>query len=680
MSVLAALVVAAAAAQAGGNTVTLPLEEYETLRRLRERPSATVVDLLRVEGSFAKRDLAVTLEGRGAGTLPTAEVLTGEGFRLYACQGEALVARAESGAFAVTPLAPRFRARCRIALDGSDRLEASTTRAVLEVESAVADGELVANDGGDGGRDFSVVRRIAGGREDLAPSAAGRYRLTLLPEETRFFYRLEVRNPNRSHRRFELALREGEHVETVDAPVAWDVENGRYRFDLPPGETTLSLSGRLTGTSFTPPVDATLQYLLVESHPLIRPEVKTGAKRVGVGEVGLDATYRGAQAFLLDGATEVTWTAVRLEALKTAGFAVDRLNQIFFLGADRKALGQLDLDLDNQGAPALALPLDGDPTFASVAGEPSFLTRDAEGRLFLPLSQGTQQVSIQDARTFAARLGFAVARLQLPRLGVPASTAAVELRYPAEWIPVYEELAPAARLHLLDRGDVILLLALAVAAERLLALLALGRRRRLLLAGAVVLAAAFSRAVLGWALALAGTGLLVALGFALLRRLSGVRLGIALAAAALGALVAASSVAILLEGVPDLGSPAVQNVAKLAYMESELRAPPASLPPAERARDDVAAAGGIARGYQGLPARIRLPAGMRASTFSRDMLPADGPRHATVVLVAARLVGALSIATLLGALAIAFAFRRDLAAGARALAERLRPAGASAAT
>lgn len=291
------------AAQSPGPNVTLPLEEYENLRQLRERPSVTVIELLRVEGSFGKSDLAMSFGGRAAGTLPTAEVLSGDGLRLYACEGDALVARAESGAFSLTPLGARFKVRCRVALDGSDRLQAQAARSVLEIASGVDDGELVASGVG-AGREFSVVRRLAGRREELPPSVAGRYRVTLLQEETRFVYRLEVRNPNRGHHRFELGLREAEHVDSVNTPVAWDVDGGRYRFDLPPGESAIELTGNLTGQVFAPPVEATLQYLLLESHPLIRAEVTSAVKRVGVGEVGLAAQYRGAQAFLLAGRGE----------------------------------------------------------------------------------------------------------------------------------------------------------------------------------------------------------------------------------------------------------------------------------------------------------------------------------------------------------------------------------------
>jgi hypothetical protein len=651
---------------------TIPLDEWERLRKLEERPSVTVIDLLRVEGSFARRDLSVTLAGRTAGTWPTAEVLTADGARLHSCDGDAVVSRSESGAFAVTPLAQRFRVRCRLALDGSDRLAGTTTRAVLEVGAAVQDGELVASDAGDGGRDFSVVRAIAGAREDLPPSVEGHYQLTLLPDETRFVYRLQVRNPSRGHRRFDVALREAEHVESVGAPVAWDVEGRTYRFDLPPGDMALELSGRLTTASFTPPVEASVQYLLVESHPLIRPDVRTGAKRVGVGETGLAPRYRGAQAFLLDGAAAVSWTATRLEALKTAGLALDALDQVFFLAADGTARGEASFAIDNQGAPALVLPTPGEPTFASVGGEPVFLTRDAEGRLLLPLGQGPQPVVVQDARRFSSALGFAMARLELPRAGVPASRATVQLRYPAEWIPLYEELAPSSRLHLLDGAEAALLLLLLAGAERLLALAGLARRRRWLLAGAATALAALSGTALALGL-LAVAALLGALAVsAAFRRLSGWRLSGALAAlgaAALVALVVGAAVSVTREHAPEgLGSGPMNYAAKVSERVEPAASPPPGVVPA-RARDD--AFGGGRRDYEGLPARITLPPGVRTTFFERELLATDAPRPVFAVLVAARAVAALTALLALALLGLALALRRDLAAGARAYRARL---------
>jgi len=676
---------------------TVPLEEYERLRRQADRPSLTVVDLLRVEGSFAGKDLAMTFAGRSAGSMPTTPVLGPARLRLHSCEGEALLSRAESGAFDLTPLAPRFTVRCRVALDGSDRLEAAATRAVLEVAAAVRDGELVAASNAAGERDFSVVRAIAGPRTELPPSVAGRYQVTLLPDETRFAYRLEVRNPSRGHRRFPVTLREAEHVETVDAPVAWEVERGTYRFDLPPGESTLTFRGRLDGTSFRPPVQGGLQYLILEAHPLMRPDVKGGAKRVGLGETGLASAYRGAQAFLVEGGGsgagaasggEVSWTATRLEALKTAGLALDELDQVFFLGADGRARGEASFRLDNQGAPSFALPTAGEPTFASVGGEPAFLTRDAEGRLFLPLAQGRQQVVLQDVRPFQAMLGFAVARLDLPQAGVPASVARVQLRYPAEWRPLYEELAPASRLHLLEPFELVALALLLVGGERLLALGGLGRRERWLLAAAATALAALSSAALVGGLVLA-TGLFFALGVALLaRRLTGVARALALlGAAGAGLAIAAgflATAANLRSGEAGFGSAPLNYASKMAEEEEgvvggvlaapgvELRRHPAAAPPA--APDQWAGSGrsaGDAPAYQGLPARIQIPGGARQTTFRRELLSTDAPRPIFVLLVAERAVSVLTAVAFLLVLGAGLMLRRELAAGARRYGERL---------
>ena len=667
MTLLIALVLAASPTPpTSARQVTVPLDEFERLRKLEERPSLTVVELLRLEGSFARRDLALTLAGRAAGTWPTQDVLNAEGVRVHSCQGEALVSHNESGGFSVTPLASRFQVRCRLALDGNDRIAGSATRAVLEVASAVQDGELVASAAGQGGRSFSVVRVIAGGKEDIPPSVAGRYRVTLLPDEARFVYQLDVRNPARGHRKFEVTLRESEHVESVEAPVTWDAEGRRYRFDLPPGETTLSITGRLTAARFAPTVGASLQYLLLESHPLIRPDVRTSAKRVGVGETGLPPAYRGAQAFLLESGGEVAWTATRLEALKTAGLALNQLTQVFFLGADGKARGEASFTIDNQGAPALALPAAGEPTFASVQGDPAFLTRDAEGRLFLPLGQGAQNVLVQDVRPFRRVLGLGWARLELPRAGVPASRADVQIRYPAEWIPLYEELAPATRFHFPGSVTLLALGVLLVLSHWLLALGGLPARRRWIVTGAVTLLAAFSDVVLSVALVLVTAPLLALATASLVRRFSGVGRVLALLGAALAVLVVLAFFAALNVvhplGRSEMASAPVDyaRLSKAAGERGDATAPATS-----------ALAGGGAS-YEGLPAKIEIPPGARRTSFSRELLATDVSRPVFVMLVSARLVAALTAALAFLVVLVLFALRRELVVAGRAFVRRLR--------
>jgi len=651
--------------------VTLPLEEYARLKQLEERPSLTVVDLVRLEGSFARRDLAIVFTGRATGRLPTAEVLSAEGVRLHSCSGDALVTRADGGLFAITPSAGRFQARCKLALDGSDRVEGQTTAAVLEITGAVEDGEWVSSGGDGGARHFTVVRRLAGKpEEDLPPSVTARYRLTLLPDETRFVHLLELRNPSRRHRSFEVALGSGERVETVEAKVAWDREGDRYRFELPPGDTTVTLQGRLSGARFVPPVEASLQYLLLESHPLVLPEIRTEAKRVGVGETGLSPGYRGAQAFLLDGSRELTWTAKRLEALKTAGLSIDALSQVYFLGADGRARGEATLEVNNQGASAFTLPTEAEPTFVSLDGEPSFLTRDAEKRLFLPLGQGRQSVLVQDVRPFRARLGFAALALDLPRAGVPASAVSVELRYPREWIPLYESLPPGIRFGALSLAPLLAAAFVGLLLERLLALLGVAARRRVRLGGALALAAVLLPDLALWA-GVALAVLLLGLGaVALVRMLHGWRLVLALG-------VPVGALAILLPLLAALTTPRWKGEPEPHKDVKFMRVPEAP-PPQSMAlpRPDQADRwSGGAESYQGVPARIELPRGARQTRFARELVDTAAPPTLHVVMVSALLVTWLEALLLLPLLALAFAFaaRGELAAAGRAYLARLRP-------
>jgi hypothetical protein len=81
---------------------------------------------------------------------------------------------------------------------------------------------------------------------------------------------------------------------------------------------------------------------------------------------------------------------------------------------------------------------------------------------------------------------------------------------------------------------------------------------------------------------------------------------------------------------------------------------------------------GVAAGFQGLPVRIELPWGVRQTSFSSEMFATDLPRSAFAVLVAARLVSALSALAGLALALLALALRRDLADGARVFAARFR--------
>jgi hypothetical protein len=375
----------------------------------------------------------------------------------------------------------------------------------------------------------------------------------------------------------------------------------------------------------------------------------------------------------------VGWKVVRLEALKTAGLAISNLEQIYFMGAARDVRGETRLAIDNQGAPAIELPVQGEPTFASIAGEAAFLTLDQAGRLFLPLGQGEQAVVVQSKRMFRSALGFAAVALELPGLGAPASEASVELRYPPEWIPFYEELSPESRLGLLDGRDLTLLAILAVLTERLLALLQIRLRRRIPLAGALVLAAAFASPIYRVVFLVAALCYLAVAAALLARRFSGARLAGALAALAALAFFGTLLGSMLVEGI--LPTAAHYEARRLAEEPAYAASAPMAdnvlrkskgLEEMKDATSGVAGAAAPPAAYQGLPARIELPRGARQTVFHRQLLATDEPRRVFVLLASSRLVALLTWVTALLALGLVMRSRRELAQGARDLITRLR--------
>lgn len=662
-----------AATSSAAGKVTLDLADFDRLRKGDERPSLTVIDLMRLQGSFRAKDLAIQFSGRATGKLPTAVLLTGsQGVRLYACEGDAIVSRSDGGRFDVSPLASRFSARCRVATSGSDRVQMTASTAVLWVESAVTDGEFVATDESSGERSFSVVRQTGTATETVKPSATARYRLSLHPEETRFRYQLDVRNPNRAHQPFDVTLASGETVQQVDARATYDVDKGRYRFDLPPGESSIVIQGTLVKPSFAPPVAASISYALIESHPLLRPEITGASKRVAQSEVGLSSQFRGAQAFLLAPGESLAWKITRLQALRTTSFAVSAIRHIFFLTTGGTALGETLLSIDNQGAPDITLPMKSEPTYASIQSAPVLLTKNKDGNLWLPISQGRQDLLTQHRQKFGINAVFASGTVFLPQVTVPATSGSVEMRYPRGWTPLYEEFDNETKVWVPSMAASLLFILLLIWTERDLAALGFALRRRVFISLVVGLAATSTLGLEAIVAANALVSIVWLVGW--IRGLKTLNLRIATVA---GLVVAALVVGNV--GVFGFGDGCKSRDAK--YMAPSTSSgnvwqKSAGKLTGERTKTEIAAGdvttttAADGASYQGLPAKIDLPHGNRQTHFQREMMASDPPRAVRVLLVSS---GALVIlSAVLGFLAavVLVLFRRTIAAGGRALFAR----------
>jgi hypothetical protein len=637
-------------AQPKESQVTIPLDQYEVLRRGSESPSTTVVDTILLGGRFRERDLTIAFSGRTTGTRPLLAILEQtHDVTISACKGDAIVARSGKGAFNLIPLAETFSVQCELRISGSDRLRMHATPGVLAVRSSVADAELVAGDEDDNGaRDYTLVRHVAGPGETLAATATGRYLITLLPDASRFRYAIDVHNPNRTTSSLELALQSNEHLQQIDSAAPYEVSEGRYVFSIPPGDSTITLTGELRGSAFIAPVRASLQYLVLESHPLLRPTVRTPAKRISLGETGVTPQYRGAVAFET-GTERIAWEVTRLQALHSTGYAVNDATHRVFVPVDGPVLGESTFAVRNEGAPELVLPSKPEPTYVSLGGEAVLMTKNAAGQLTVPLSQGEQQTLVQHRQPLWRGAGFAVGRVAIPQLTVPATNTNLTLSYPAQWVPLYENFASRARFWTPEAGDIALFLALALWLERLLAWLGLPPRRRLPIALPAALASTLVTSFL--ALVVIACAVLT-IGWILTQPLRP-RIGYAVVfAGALG-------IGLLYLMVSSKGGGYAKYDYESAVTSTERVVTDTAGAPADADRPPAALA------YQGLPAKFDLPSGHRSNTFSQELMRVDRPQTASILAISFALTNWLGVLIALASLALLWRDRCALAEGWR---------------
>jgi len=652
-------------AQTTGSEVTLGLAEYEALKKAQESPSATVIDSVLLSGSFRERGLFITFSGRATGSKPLTRIIEQTNdVTIYACKGDALITRSGKGSFDLIPLAGAFEVRCGLVISGSDRLRMNVTSAVLAVSSAVEDGELVAGDESDNGvRAYTLVRQVAGPGETLAATATGRYLITLLPDATRFHYAIEVRNPNRTTSTLELQLQSNEHLQQIDSAAPYEVTEGRYVFAIPPGDSTIVLTGELRGTAFTAPVKASLQYLVLESHPLLRPTVRTPAKRISLNETGVTPQYRGAMGFET-GSGRIEWSVARLEALRAISYAVNGAQHTLFLPTDGPILGESTFALRNEGASELSLPAHPEPTYVSFDEEAVLMTRNAAGQVTVPLSPGEQSVLVQHRQPLRRIAGWAFGAVTVPKLDVPATNTSLRLAYPQQWIPLYESFASRTRIWQPTIADVLTFALLLLWIERLLAWLGLTAKRRIAAAVLVALGATIVNTF--FVLVVIAFGALTlffvfAQATATRRAIYGVAvLAVAIVLAFLY-LVSANRSSYEYDSTTSSGA----KLESMGRMQTDTAATDAPASPQEGRPAPAAPV------YQGLPAKFTLPSGDHVSYFSQELFRVDRPQTALVLAVSRSMTNWLALLLgLIGAFLL-WRSRRAIADGLRARRQRI---------
>lgn len=645
--------------------VVLPLARYDTLvtqRASKEPPTYTTIEAARFSGTFDTQ-VTLTLSGRASGAMAAVKVL-GEEASLRSCTSrDAVLGRQPGGDVSLTPLAAKFEVTCVVGRAG-EAVSLSLFN-VLAVEGAVREGTVEIGAPAAGTQKVSITRVVAHQTspevEPLAPSAVGRFRLTVLPDETRFRWHIQVHNPNHQPADFVLPLRSNEHVERA-TPATKTMTAEALTFEVASGEVDLVLEGTMKGSSFSPPLPAAAHMVLLENDPLLRLEASSDGNRVSPADTGIATQHRGAQAFLLGADQHLSWVVNRLEPLQSTSYTVSSSTSTFFVGADGQALAQTEVKVSNEGAPALSMPLAATPVWAAVADTPVALTRDGLGRVYLPLALGAQTVSVQHRQALKVVPGLAFGRLEVPGVGTTVTASGVALRYSRGWVPLFEVFAGDSHSALPPFGDVLVLLGLSAWAAQLLG--AWLKRRHAVALAALLGLIAWATPTGYWAVLVGVCAVTMVRVMPWLRRLE---LPVISASSLFGTVaVMGLGMAILVAGVTFFGDNIrvlfAQSANALAGdVEVRARTKPA------RSVDEPA----LATRYTGTPAKVDLPSGLRQTFLSQELVDATASTSCTVLLLDAAIVDVAKVLLDLVLLLALFRLRAPLLEGTKRLVERV---------
>ncbi len=409
--------------------VTIPVEEYIRLRETSELPSLTIIENILISGEYGKT-LKLTVSGASAGKPVVAPFLELSRANLYDCKGNAVLKR-ENGQLALLPLSSRFQLSCSLSFLNWNEANLTFLNA-LYVKADVTGAETIM--GGEGERQSLTLTRVAPIIEDdrAEITATARYRITVVPEESRFDYTFQLSNPSRNKRSFSVPLINGEIVQTVSAEGEYKDSKEEVVLTLMPGNNQVQMKGRLTATAFKPPLK-TQSFILIENSPMLQLSLETKARRLSAKDAGMYGQFTSHRAFLLSATDSLSWTTKKLEVFASTGFSLNSANYTYYVPKKGKGVVQAIFEINNQGTPEIPLKIPGKILYAEIGNIPQALFKDQAGQLVLQVPTGVQTVLIQYEGEVKGAMGFGSLTAELARPQAVISNANVQLQLNNNW-------------------------------------------------------------------------------------------------------------------------------------------------------------------------------------------------------------------------------------------------------
>jgi hypothetical protein len=417
-------------------SVTLPFEQYLSLKRSSEAPSLSAIEQVQLTGQFGK-SLSVEFSGASPKKWDKRVIADwSDKFSFSQCKGQAHLDR-ENGRIFIVPTQDTFKLSCDLQVTNWASFEL-VLHNVLSLKTAVTGSQVVITNTEPGQKRVSFANERSTERGLAGEiSSVGRYRITKLPDSQKFRYEFSLRNPGRGVTPFKIAFPNAEVVQQVTSQQPYTESTGALTFSLNPGNNEIAVEGKYVRNEFSALLANAQQYLLLESHPSFQLEIKTAVPRVSTSDTGLSPAFRNATAYQLSKAGKIGWLARELELIPSLGYSVGNANYVYYVPESGNAVVEASFAIENQGAPEIPLAITGTPTYIEIDGVAEPLYRSADGSLVLRLPTGQHEVLIQYQPKHSARGLATLFNTPLARPDAVLSNVQLTIGTPEKWRLMY---------------------------------------------------------------------------------------------------------------------------------------------------------------------------------------------------------------------------------------------------
>jgi len=415
-----------------GSEVKIPLNKYlELIERQKTQP-ITVIEETALKGDYRSSNFQITFKGQAVSPWKKEAVLANFEGHLRACSGSGIISF-ESGQYSLLPQKNNFQITCKLQPKNKNlRLQVLNA---LYFESQVANAETNMNEDNTENRLVTLLEKTKDAeqkpRADVVAKA--NYKLSILPDTSKFEYRFTVNNPNRLSEKYVLTLSNNEVIERIATDLRYQEAGAALNLTIPTGEHTVFISGKLNGDTFKPLLKSEEQYLLIQNHPLMQVQPTTNWRRIATHESAISQEYNSARAFLIDPRESLTWSAKKLEVFAALGYTLKNANYLYYVPRNGQAIVEASYQVVNQGTPEIALAIPGKALYVSVDGAATPLYKDDKGQLLLSMTSGEHNVVVQYQPEMPERTLATVTSTQLVKPNAVISESRLTLRHDPAW-------------------------------------------------------------------------------------------------------------------------------------------------------------------------------------------------------------------------------------------------------